>query len=209
MNTLWTFGDSFTFGHGCRDGGPDEEYYHNYKIESDNIWPIHLGNMLNMEVKNFGECGASNDYIIDSVIDNWDFIQENDVVIIGITFHNRIDTPYGDTLQSPYFDKDTTEKDTPYSKEEFETLVNFHYYFTYNILYKNRFLKRFKFLEKLLLQKNIKTYMWDVKTFISFTEFEKIFQATNGKIMDSHFSFKGHKNFADMLYKKLINPTLI
>ena len=52
MNTLWTFGDSFTFGHGCRAGGPDEEYYHNYKIKSDNIWPNHLGNMLNLKVKN-------------------------------------------------------------------------------------------------------------------------------------------------------------
>ena len=71
-----------------------------------------------MEVKNFGKCGASNDFIIDSIINNWDFIQKDDFVIIGITFHTRIDTPYGDTLESPYLD--TTEKDTPYNKEEFE-----------------------------------------------------------------------------------------
>jgi hypothetical protein len=207
MNTLWTFGDSYTFGHGCRIDGPEREYCIDYKKEGDDIWPNHLGKMVNMEVKNFGKCGASNDFIIDSIINNWDFIQKDDFVIIGITFHTRIDTPYGDTLESPYLD--TTEKDTPYNKEEFETLVNFHYYFTNSILYKHRFLKRFKFLEKLLLQKNIKTYMWDVTRFTDDTKFEKIFQATNNKFLDGHFSFKGHKNFADMLYKKLINPTLI
>jgi hypothetical protein len=216
MNTLWTFGDSYTFGAGCRfdspiylSDGDSSEYYDNYKTEYDDIWPVHLGKMLNLEVKNFGRCGASNDYIIDSVIDNWDFIQENDVVIIGITFHNRIDTPYGDTLESPYFDKDTTEKDTPYSKEEFETLVNFHYYFTNNSLYKHRFLKRFKFLEKLLLQKNIKTYLWNVTTFTTITRFEKISTATNNKICDQHFSFTGHRNFADMMHKKITTETLI
>lgn len=209
MSTLWTFGDSYTFGHGCRIDGPEPEYCIDYKKEGDDIWPNHLGKMLNLEVKNLGKCGASNDFIIDSIIDNWDFIQKDDFVIIGITFYTRIDTPYGDTLESPYFDKNTTENDTPYNKEEFETLVNFHYYFTNSILYKYRFLKRFKFLEKLILQKNIKNYMWDVKRFTNDTKFEKIFQATNNKFPDGHFSFKGHRNFADMVYKKLINPTLI
>jgi hypothetical protein len=41
------------------------------------------------------------------------------------------------------------------------------------------------------------------------TQFEKISKATDGKFPDEHFSFKGHKDFADMLYKKLINPSLI
>ena len=39
--------------------------------------------------------------------------------------------------------------------------------------------------------------------------FEKIAHATNGEIEDYHFSFKGNRDFADMLYKKLITPTLI
>jgi hypothetical protein len=209
MSTLWTFGDSYTFGHGCIIDGPEPEYCINYKKEGDDIWPNHLGKMLNIDIKNLGKCGVSNDYIMDSIIDNWDFIQKDDFVIIGITFHNRIDTPYGNSLESPYFDKNTTEKDTPYNKEEFETLVNFHYYFTNSSLYKYRFLKRFKFLEKLLLQKSIKTYMWDVKTFTNVTKFEKISTATNGKFPDEHFSFKGHKNFADMVYKKITTQTLI
>ena len=75
MNTLWTFGDSFTFGAGCRpDGpvylptGPSTEYYDNYKNNLDDIFPELLGKMLNLEVKNFGRSAVSNDYIIYSII---------------------------------------------------------------------------------------------------------------------------------------------
>ena len=31
--TIWTFGDSFTFGHGCRPDGPLTEYYFDWKKE--------------------------------------------------------------------------------------------------------------------------------------------------------------------------------
>jgi hypothetical protein len=41
------------------------------------------------------------------------------------------------------------------------------------------------------------------------TRFEKIADATNGKIEDYHFSFKGHLDFSNVVYKKVINPTLI
>ena len=37
MRTLWTFGDSFTFGHGCRPDGPLSEYYYEYKSNDDVI----------------------------------------------------------------------------------------------------------------------------------------------------------------------------
>ena len=91
MNTIHTFGDSFTFGHGCRPDGPINEYYYNYKSYSDDVWPNLLGQMLNVEVKNLGKCGASNDFIIDSIIYNFEKIQQNDVVIIGKTFYQRFD----------------------------------------------------------------------------------------------------------------------
>ena len=93
MVTLWTFGDSFTFGHGCRPDGPTNEYYYNYRSESDEVWPNLLGQMLNVEVKNLGKCGASNDFIIDSIIDNVDMIKPNDIVIIGKSFYQRFDMP--------------------------------------------------------------------------------------------------------------------
>ena len=47
-------------------------------------------------------------------------------------------------------------------KEKIETLVNFDYYFANNELYKKRHLKRFNFLEKLLKEKKITTFIWSV-----------------------------------------------
>ena len=37
MNKIWCFGDSFTFGHGCRIDCPRNEYYNNYWKEGDDI----------------------------------------------------------------------------------------------------------------------------------------------------------------------------
>lgn len=216
MSALWTFGDSYTFGAGCRPDGPiylpngtSTEYYDSYKTISDDIFPNLLGKMLNVEVKNLGCSGVSNDHIIDCIIDNWNNIKEQDYVIVQITFHGRFDIPYDGKLESPYFYEDYINGFPLYKKEEIETIINFQYHFANNELYKQRHLKRFNFLNKLLKEKKIKTYFWDIMEFVKSKEFEKIFDATNGKIGDDHFSFKGHRNFADMLYKKITNPTLI
>lgn len=209
MSTLWTFGDSFTFGHGCRPDGPLPEYCINYKNEGDDVWPNHLGKMLNVETKNFGICGASNDTIIDTIIDNWDSFKENDFVIIGITWHSRFDLPRDGKLETIYFDWEYPEELSFYNKEELETILNFQYYFSNSKLYKTRHLKRLYFLDKILKEKKINTFLWDVNFYQHTTRFEKIADCTNPKMNDYHFSFKGHKDFANMLYKKLINPTLI
>lgn len=216
MNTIWTFGDSFTFGAGCRCDGPvylpDGEstyYYDNYKTKFDDIFPNLLSKILNFEVKNFGYSGASNDTIIDSIIDNWDFIKEGDFVITQITFFNRIDVPYQNRFESPNFDKNYLDNYPLYKTEEKETIINFQYYFTNSKLYKLRYLKRFKFLENLLKEKKVKTYFWNLLDLTQFKKFERIIDATDGKIPDGHFSFKGHEEFANMVYKKITNQSLI
>ena len=211
MSTLWTFGNSFTFGHGCRPDGPTSEYFHNYKKEGDEIWTIILGEMLNLKVRNFGKCGASNDYIIDSIIDNWDGIKENDYVIIEISFHSRFDVPLFD--KTSFSTNCWGFEDLPNFKEEdrekMETIVNFQYYFANTELYKSRYLKRFTFLNKLLRDKKINTYVWDVKSMHYDDKFEKIAHATNNEIEDYHLSFKGNKDFANMIYKKITNQSII
>ena len=83
MATLWTFGDSMTAGDGCllhlgiRDGG--DKYYNEYKELDSDIWPNILGRTIGLNVKNIGKSGASNDYILDSIIDK---LAENDNVIV-------------------------------------------------------------------------------------------------------------------------------
>jgi hypothetical protein len=215
MATLWTFGDSFTFGHGCRPDGPTNEYYYNYRKESDDVWPNLLGNILNTEVKNLGVCGASNDYILDCIIDNFNMIQPNDVVIIGKTFHQRFDVP---KLNNNTFDTQCGEdlafidkklNKNKSNKLEIETILNYGILFADHILFKKRQDKRFKFIEQQFRNKINKILIWDVIDFSS-SKMETIQHHTLGEIKDLHFSFKSHKIFSEFLYKKLyIKPELI
>jgi hypothetical protein len=200
MNNLWTFGDSFTQGHGCRKS---DDYYKKYHKESDTIWPVHLSNLLNVELQNFGVGGYSNDMIFDSIIDNWSKIEKNDYVFIGFTYSHRFDAPINDRLQSMiygFFEKNNHHN---LNNEEIETLINFQYYFSNNILYKDRQTKRIEWIKLLLEEKKCKlVVLWDVQ--IDLKGLERITQATNGEMKDGHLSFEGHIQLADIFYKKYI-----
>lgn len=221
MATLWTFGDSFTFGDGCRndkgirDG--DFRYYNEYKELDSDIWPNILGKTIGYEVKNIAKSGASNDYILDSIIDNFKMIGSDDMVIIEKTFYQRFDVPklnsnefhtqYGESLYTMDIDLKTNK----YNKDklEIETILNYGVLFSDNILFKQRQDKRFNFIEDQLKNKINKILIWDINSELR-TSVETILQHTNGKIKDLHFSFNGHKLFSELLYKKLyIKHTLI
>jgi hypothetical protein len=91
INTLWTFGDSFTYGNGCL---PKNIYAIQYKkSDKDKIWPEIVSTELNFKLKNIGMGMFSNDKIIDSIIQNYEYINKNDIVIIGKTFYHRFDIP--------------------------------------------------------------------------------------------------------------------
>jgi hypothetical protein len=221
MGTLWTFGDSFTAGDGClphlilRDGG--HKYYNEYKELDSDIWPNILAKTIGYDIKNIGKSGASNDYILDSIIDNFNMIKADDVVIIEKTFYQRFDVPklngnefhtqYGETLYLNAIDLKTNK----YNKDklEIETILNYGLLFCEHPLFKERQNKRFRFIETLLKAKVNKVLIWDINTDLR-KSIETIFQHTNGKIKDLHFSFNGHKVFSELLYKKLYtNPSLI
>jgi hypothetical protein len=211
MNKIWGFGDSYTFGHGCRPDGPNPEYYHNYKKNQDKIWLDWLGSYMKMRPVNFGECGCSNDSIFDRIIENWHNIKKDDIVIIGITFHSRFDVPMQDQL-SPFnwahkywLEHSKLPDHYKITQKEVETVIDFKYYFANHKLYKERQLKRFHFLEQLLKEKNIKYLIWDVNEYVEFDSIHTIKEDTDGLINDLHFSFKGHLNFADIIHKKITN----
>lgn len=214
MCTLWVFGDSFTFGHGCRPDGPTNEYYYNYKMESDDIWPNLLGKILNLKVKNLGHYGVSNDYILDSIIDNFDIIEPNDIVIIGKTYHQRFDIPKlnideWDNINSHSINTiNSNLKKNKFNenKLEMETILNYSALFSDHVLFKKRQDKRFEFIKKQLNNKINKILIWNVTDFGN-NKIDTICNHTNGKIKDFHFSFEGHKIFSELLYKKLFIKT--
>jgi hypothetical protein len=221
MATIWTFGDSFTAGDGCvenlgiRDG--NFKYYNEYNESDSDIWPNILGKTIGYSVKNLGKSGASNDYILDSIIDHFSMIEPDDVVIIEKTFYQRFDVPklncnefhtqYGEGLYSLSLDLKTNK----YNKDklEIETILNYGTLFADNPLFKERQDKRFGFIETLLKTNANKTLIWDVDSDLR-KSIETIGQHTEGKIKDYHFSFNGHKTFSEFLYKKLYTkPSLI
>ena len=226
-NTLWTFGDSMTFGHGCSDEchSHTKEEYLAYKKEGDDIWPKHLSKFLDYNLKNLGRNGASNDYILDCIIDNFDNIKENDVVVINKTIHGRIEVPYKDkTYRIPASYEQTkvdlvennsfihkvwiTEEFKDFGEERIEAFINFQYHFSDHVFYKNRNNKRFDFLKgRLVNEKKVKfCFVWGLEESIDILRtFANIKQDTNGKIDDTHFSFKGHLDFARYLYAMIDN----
>lgn len=209
MNKIWGFGDSYTFAHGCRPDGPINEYYYNYKKSEDKIWLDWLGNYMSMQPVNMGECGCSNDSIFDRIIENWHNIKKDDVVIIGITFHSRLDIPVDNILtpclsaQKYWVENSKLPDNYKITKEEIETIINFKYHFANHELYKQRQLKRFSFIEQLLKEKNIKYLIWNVDDYVRIDSIHTITEDTYGLIKDPHFSFKGNYDFANIIHKKI------
>ena len=201
---LWTFGCSFTKG----DGTLEQDLYNNqFKIREDDLpWTSLLAKQLNLNLKNIGEGGVSNDTILDSIILNWDSINEGDYVVIGKTWSHRFDFPkYNDSLKlksivyrggekdvKKWFDEATQDIYTP---TQIECIKTFSVEFATQQAYSKRHDTRFNFIKKALLEhKKVKVcHIWDVES--KWNDFELIVDATSREINDYHWSFKGHKDF--------------
>jgi hypothetical protein len=105
MNNLWTFGDSFTAGHGCNycldnnfsNINKDSYYCKKFKDYIDinkKIWPELLSDSLKLELVNLSKNGLSNEWIADTIIANIKNISTNDVVILQTSTPARYDFPF-------------------------------------------------------------------------------------------------------------------
>ena len=216
---IWGFGDSFTWGHGCRPGwgfghtdNTIPEYYIKHKKEGDKVWMEWLGEWLNEEIQNVSQSGASNDKIFDWVLDNFEQIKENDKVIIGMTSWARMDIPiYQSWISIISMFEDRGEKNLRnhlknyVSEEKFwSTIIDYQYFFSESPLWKDRWEKRFNFIIKELHKKKCQTILFQIQDPIVLS-MQTILQDSG--ILDYHFSFAGHKRFAEILYKKFTMPS--
>ena len=208
MAKLWVFGDSLTSGNGCVDNIPlmdgEYNYYNEYRNEGDEIWPILLANMIGYDIVNMGKSGACNDQIIDLIIDNYYRFDTKDVVIVGKTFHQRFDLPNKTTNEFTSYYGESLSVLHKNMNHENKTIVDYGVLFCDSELYKIRQDKRFNFLKNTIKDKVKIFHIWDINE--SFRNgIETIRQHTNNKIKDIHFSFNGHKQMADIMYKKLFD----
>ena len=214
MKTLWVFGDSHTEGHGCT---PNFEYYQKYYTEGDKTWSEHLAQYLGINLINRGRGGASNDMIMDSIIESFDSIKKGDIVIIGKTYSHRFDVPHivpltnTPELNAVFWDWEAFAPDsimTQFTQREKEIIVDFQYHFMESPLFDMRWNKRYEWVKGILESKGCKVVVWDVKK--ELVGRETIYQATNRKMKDYHMSFKGHKEFFNyMLTKWIKEKTLL
>jgi len=203
---LWVFGDSFTAGNGCL---ANELYTKYKKSDEDIIWPEIVSSKLNMPLVNVGMGMFSNDKILDTILERYDYICEGDLVIISKTFFTRFDIPsknekYFITLSAghisnPYI---AAQHFINYTEDELNTLRNIAVIVD-NKLTIERWNFRFNFLENLIKSKGAKVLVWSVNDIFSI--YDSIQDATNNKIKDGHWSYKGHKDFANYILNRLNN----
>lgn len=191
MSKLWVFGDSFTAGNGCLH---NEEYTKYKESDDDLVWPEIIAKKLNLELVNKGMGAYSNDKIIDSIIENYDLINKNDLVIIGSTFYNRFDIPNNNTLLtlSPTNLPDTNQ----------ELLLHFVSIMDSNLL-KERHKLRIDFLKQQITKRESKCLVWEVET--EWNRYENIKSATENEVKDLHWSYRGHKDFSNYILNMINN----
>jgi lysophospholipase L1-like esterase len=102
MKTLWTFGDSFTFGWGLVEHKWHTEaakrYFDEYVDSSkDKPWPNLLADKLNVKLENHAENGLSNYDIIDRIIEQSPNIKKGDYVVVCKSFSGRMRFPINET----------------------------------------------------------------------------------------------------------------
>jgi hypothetical protein len=214
MNNLFVFGCSFTYGNGCLS---HEVYPKSYrKNENDLIWPEIVAKEIGYKLYNYGMGAISNDVIFDNMIEVFDSISEGDIVIIQKTFTHRFDIAPTRKKNQPYIRKFLTITPQSYETLKYEGYdsleidsILYNTWLMDNELNDMRVDNRFSFLKKLFLLKGVKKCInWDIINYMDENVYERIQEATKGKIIDAHWSYDGHREFSKIILNKLYQEPL-
>lgn len=215
MGKLWIFGDSFSASNYGNNLERWRIEYARWKGHTTKVWPEFLNETLKLKIHNLSISATDNYTIFDTIIDNIDKIEEDDVVIIG----------WSSTLRFRIVDKSNTFNSIrPSSNSKKSTLNSLYEYKnislnTINEILVNRDnslyeyeLNRYIRLINLYL-KDVKILHWcpfqNQHPFLNVTrvdnigEIETIAQETVGEINDYHYSENGHKELSKIIYSKL------
>ena len=200
--TCWLFGDSFTYGEGCREGF---EYYDTIDYNDKRIWSTIVSDELNLKEKNLGERGCSSPHILSTLIEYSPEFQKGDYVIFSDSLPNRIistnqkikkvETVIADGFDSFYRLDNFFE-----NLESKQVMLDYlyHHVLPYPNAYSNFYSRQFEQLQKLFLKNGINSFFWSYTMWAqNMKKYERI--STNTNIKDGHFSWQGHKEFSEMI----------
>lgn len=230
MNTLFTFGCSYTEDYNtCRvDTYVDYKNYMGGQYPKS--WPIVLSENLNFNLKNYGEGASGNQQIFHEVCKRCDEFNLNDIVIVEWTFLERYRLALDDSSWIKLGPGKIQNSRAPISEECHESIVV------------NRTLKPYvnelydyeKIINRLSKSVGFKVFYWSIDNGILYNTDNlleknhyllndmikdrhdnaflitfknggyKIIEETDGKIKDYHLGGTGHKVMGDLFYQHII-----
>jgi hypothetical protein len=215
MNRLWVFGDSFSASNSKNNLEKWRIEYAKWKGYTPKVWPEFLNETLNLKLYNLSISATDNYTIFDTIIDNIDKIEKDDIVIIGWSSTLRFrfvdkSESFNSIRPSTNFKKSTLNSSYEYINLSLDTineiLVNRD-----NPLYEHELNRYIRFIN--LYLKDIKTLHWcpfqnqhphlKITKIDQIDNLEKINEETNNQVKDYHYSENGHKKLSKIIYNIL------
>lgn len=196
----WFFGDSFTYGFGCRPGFQ----YYKYTINRvDKIWTTIVSENLNLHEKNMGISGASNPFIINTIIKNIKYINKGDYVFIGNTLPIRILLP--DASDNTI--SNVSNCKYKLNKNEFKVIDDYINTFVipFEEMWENYYTNEYLNLKTIIRDKGANVLFWKHS---KWGDYEIIKDETNNKIDDLHWTWGSHRKMADWVLNNLKSDLL-
>lgn len=224
MNTLWTFGDSFTQSYiPPADRGRNwRNDYIEWKGYDTKVYPEFIAEKLGLNLVNKGVGGCDNSYIFEEFCKVAAEIKKDDIVIFGWTDVHRFRL-FNKENECGFFNANALDKDGgPIFSQEFFNTFDFLSIQTIEEMIINRDSKMFIYelcnwvnlINLFLKDINVIHWSWDrnnsiCKNITISTRYERIIDETKGSIIDYHWSENGHKVFSEHLIKKINKSNLI
>lgn len=194
MNNLWVYGDSFSVDMNT-DSAPCFTKYVEYKKRQVKSYSNFIGEKLNLNVINKSVGGSDNYTIFETLCEDIEKIEDNDLVILNwgpvTRFRivnedtNRWESVMGyDFRYENFFCRKTIE----------EISIN-----RLNQQYENEILNFEKIIRKSL--RNNFLYIWTWTNYEFTYSLTSIEQETNGHVKDGHWAESGHKDFSESILR--------
>lgn len=230
MNSLFTFGCSFTEDYHTSNIGTYNDYKEHLGGEYPKSWPIVLSENLNYNLKNYGEGASGNQQIFHEVCKRCNEFEEGDIVIIEWTFLERYRLALNDSEWIKLGPGKIDNNKSPISEEcheiivvnrtlkpyvnelyDYENIINrlsksigfkiFYWSIDNGVLYNTTNL-----IDKnhYLLNDMIRDKHDNAFTITKRNGGYKIVEETDGKIQDWHLGGTGHKVMGDLFYQHIM-----
>lgn len=202
------FGDSFTYCQGCTS---DHEYYKKTYNGTQKTWVELISEHIGDDFINNGISGVGNQRIFDSIIENLYNIKENDIVFLSRASDTRFMVPNDNGSHDQIIINLLLDLDYKYKYWNEDAHIAVREYFKKIIVpylpaVTGRFDDIFFFFKKYFKSRNIKVVEWKVDEH-TLTEDGRakysIISDEHPEINDSHWSWKGHREFFEFIKDNL------